>query len=83
MFAALERLGDDNLTDEQLKKEIEKSRAISEVGKVIVESVKTEMLHAKLTRQRDIGSSEFLEVDETPVKRIDRPKAEYSNKKHG
>lgn len=44
MFAALERLGDADLSKEDLAKEIERARAISEVGKVIVESAKTEVL---------------------------------------
>jgi hypothetical protein len=47
MFAALERLGNEEITEEDLKKEIERSKAISEVGKVIVESAKTEVLYAK------------------------------------
>lgn len=81
MFAALERLGDESLTPEQLKNEIARSKAISDVGKVIVESAKTELLHAKLTRKKDLEPPDgFLEIEEP--KKIERPKAEYSNNNH-
>lgn len=36
LFAAIERLGDEEITDDQLKQEIERSKAISNVaGKII------------------------------------------------
>ena len=81
MFAALERLGNENLSEEELKQEIARSQAISEVGKVIVESAKTEVMYAKLTGKRSEEPTKFLEVEEAeePAKRIERPKAEYSN----
>lgn len=82
MFAAFERLGAEDLSEEDLKKEILRSQAISEVGKVIVESAKTQVMYAKLTRQREEQPDKFLEekIDETPVPKIERPKAEYSNR---
>jgi hypothetical protein len=76
MFAALERLGNEDLSEEDLKKEIERARAVSEVGKVIVESAKTEVLYAKLTHRRELEPTKFLEVEQP---KIERPKAEYSN----
>ena len=82
MFAALERLGQEGLNEEDLKKEILRSQAISEVGKVIVESAKTEVLYAKISGKRDFEPTKFLEIEEQPVKKIDRPKAEYSNKSY-
>lgn len=36
LFAQLERLSDEELTDDQLKKEVERSRAISSISKDIV-----------------------------------------------
>lgn len=79
MFAALERLGNENLTEEELKAEIARCQTISEVGKVIVESAKTEVMYAKLTRRKELEPTRFLEVpDEAPAK-IDRPAAVYSN----
>jgi hypothetical protein len=63
MFAALERLGQEELTKEDLEKEIARSQAISEVGKVIVESAKTEIMYAKLSGKKDGSSERFLEVE--------------------
>ena len=84
MFAQLERLGTEDLTPEEIEKEINRARAISELGKVIVESAKTEVLHLKLTRQLDRERPpEFLdEKEEKQTKKLERPKAEYQNKKH-
>lgn len=62
MFAQLERLGQEDLSPEQLKTEIERAQAISEVGKVIVESAKTEVLHLKLMNKLDYKNPpKFLE----------------------
>lgn len=79
MFACLERLGNEDLTEEELKKEISRAQAISDVGKVIVESAKTEVLYAKLTGRRSEEPTQFLEQDQDGIK-IERPKAEYSNR---
>lgn len=80
MFAQLERLGQDDLSAEDLKKEIERAQAISEVGKVIVESAKTEVMYAKLTGLHNEAPTKFLEQDEDGVKKIQRPPAQYSNR---
>lgn len=82
MFAALERLGAEDLNPDDLEKEIQRSRAISDIGKVIVESAKTEIMFAKLTGDIEQGSKKYLEIEETPVKKLERPAAEYSNKSH-
>jgi len=80
MFAQLERLSNESMTPDELKSEIERGRAISDIGKVIVESAKTEVLHLKLKNRIDkpafIDGPEFVE----PPKQIERPPAEYSNK---
>lgn len=81
MFSALERLSDPEITEEGLKKEIERSKAISEIGKVIVESAKTEVLYAKLTGKEQ--PKKFLQVEapeEQEPKKIERPPAKYANK---
>ena len=80
MFAQLERLSNEDLTQEEMMKEIERAKAISEVGKVIVESAKTQVLFAKLTKRKNEEPVEFLEEPDTPVVKIERPPAEYSNK---
>lgn len=77
MFAALERLSNENLTPEEIKSEIERSKAVSEVGKVIVESAKAEIMYAKLTGSGLDDSRKFLEED---TKKLERPPAVYSNK---
>lgn len=74
LFTALERLNDEALTDEQLKMEITRSQAISEIGKVIIDGAKTSLLHAKLT-----GKLNELNDDFEEPKQIERPPAEYSN----
>lgn len=79
MFACLERLGNEELSEADLKKEISRAQAISEVGKVIVESAKTEVMYAKMTGRLDEVPTKFLEEDDAP-KKIVRPPAEYSNR---
>lgn len=80
MFAQLERLGEENLKKEDLEKEIRRAKAISDIGKVIVESAKTELLHSKLTRKNERQAERFLEIEDEPKVPIVRPPAEYSNK---
>lgn len=81
MFAQLERLGDETLKKEELEKEIRRAKAISDIGKVIVESAKTELLHAKLTKKNERQAEKFLGLEEETLKpAIVRPPAEYSNK---
>lgn len=75
MFAQLERLGAEDLTDEDLKKEISRATAIAEVGKVIVDSAKTEVIALKILNRRGEDTGEQEEVK----KFLERPKAEYSN----
>lgn len=79
MFAQLERLGQEDLTPEQLKNEIERAKAIGEVGKVIVESAKTEVLHLKLQGRLDKETRPQFLNEEPPVVAIQRPAAVYSN----
>jgi hypothetical protein len=73
MFAQLERLGNEELTDDELKKEIQRAQAISEVGKVIVESAKTEVMYAKLTCKRKDEPTKFLEQEGEESKSITPP----------
>lgn len=68
MFAALERLADESMTPEKLKEEISKSKAISDIGKVIVESAKTEILYAKMTGKKENHPTKFLQAAEITEK---------------
>lgn len=79
MFAALERLDNDDLTPEQLERELKKAQAISELGKVIVDSAKTEVLYAKITGKVKNAPERFLREPDEEKKKIDRPAASYSN----
>lgn len=48
LFAQLERLSDEDLTTEQLDKEIARGKAINDVGKTIVDNAKLVLEAAKL-----------------------------------
>lgn len=76
MFAALERLGNEDLTPDELKAEIERSKAVSNIGHVIVESAKAQIMAARFTGDIE-DTKKFLEDD---VKKIERPAALYQNK---
>ena len=43
LFAALERLSDDDLDDAGIEREIERSAAIAEIGKVAIQNASTAM----------------------------------------
>lgn len=43
LFEQIERVNDDNLTDEELEKEIKRSKAVTEASRTIVEIAKTQM----------------------------------------
>jgi len=82
MFAQLERLSNEDLTPEELDREIKRAQAISEVGKVVVESAKSEIMFAKLTGKKEAAPFKFLEDGEEEKPLLARPSAEYSNKQH-
>jgi hypothetical protein len=79
MFAALERLNQEDLSEDDLKKEIERAKAVSEVGKVIVESAKTEVLYLKLQQRTGLNKPQEFVEDNAAKVFLERPKAEYSN----
>lgn len=43
LFEQIERVNDDDLTDEELDKEIKRSKAVTEASKTIVEIAKTQL----------------------------------------
>jgi hypothetical protein len=85
LFEQMERLNNDELTPEQLSKEIQRAGAMSELGKVIVESAKTQVMAQKIIGKNNTlqniteDAQDFIEA---PIIKIERPKAEYSNKGH-
>lgn len=48
LFAALERLGDEDLDDESLRREIERSKAISGIAREVVSNANTVLRAAEL-----------------------------------
>jgi len=60
MFAALEKLSEAE-TPEELKNELERSKAIAEIGKVIVDSAKAEVDFVKATKGEVITTEFFNE----------------------
>jgi hypothetical protein len=82
LFEQMERLNNEDLTPEQLQHEISRANAMGELGKVIVESAKTQVLAQKVFGKNKTlpniteDAEEFIEA---PIVKLDRPKAEYSN----
>lgn len=68
LFTALERLNDESLSEEELRTEIERAKAISDIGKVIVDGAKTSLLHAKMTGRLNELEDEF--ADDKKVKKL-------------
>lgn len=85
LFLQMERLNDDSLSAEDLQKEINRASAMSELGKVIVDSAKTQVLAQKWTGEKKGIKTISEGVDgftETEVIPLERPKAVYNNKYH-
>lgn len=65
LFAALERLDNDELTTDELQKEIDKAAAISNLGNVIINSAKIEVDFMKATGMISTSSDLFKGVTDT------------------
>ena len=62
LFAELERLGDEGLTQEELEKEIARADAITKVGNVLVTNAKTALEATKT--QIEWGRRENVQIPE-------------------
>lgn len=62
LFAELERLGDEDLTQEELEKEIARADAITKVGNVLVNNAKTALEATKT--QIEWGRRENVQIPE-------------------
>ena len=62
LFAELERLGDEDLTQEELEKEIARADAITKVGSVLVNNAKTALEATKT--QMEWGRRENVQIPE-------------------
>jgi hypothetical protein len=62
LFAQLERLGDENMSDEALNKEISRSKAMAQIATQIVNGAKTSVEAMKLARRGDIDEKDKLKL---------------------
>jgi hypothetical protein len=58
LFAQLERLGDENISDETLEKEIHRAKAMAQIATQIVNGAKTTVEAMKLARRGDIDEGD-------------------------
>lgn len=59
LFAQIERLGDEDLTEEQLQREMERAKAINGVAKNIIDNARITLDGAKFSR-------DYLNNDQVP-----------------
>ena len=62
LFAQLERLDDEELTDEELDKEIKRSKAITSLGKTIIKNASLALDAAKLKAEYALEKEEIPEM---------------------
>jgi len=67
LFASLERIDDDSLTPEQIKAEVDKAKAVAQIGSVIINSAKVEIDFIKATGRIDSDSEIFKSVDQKKI----------------
>jgi hypothetical protein len=67
LFASLERIDDDSLTPEQIKAEVDKAKAVAQIGSVIINSAKVEIDFIKATGRIDSASEIFKSVDQKKI----------------
>lgn len=64
LFAALERIDNDELSSEEIKNEVEKAKAISSIGSVLINSAKVEIDFIKATGRIDTSSELFKSIND-------------------
>lgn len=64
LFAALERIDNDELNTEELNKEIDKAKAVADIGSVIINSAKLEIEFMKATGMIDTSSELFKSIND-------------------
>lgn len=62
LFAALERIDNDELTNEELQKELQKAEAVAQIGAVIINSAKVEVDFMKATGMISTDSPLFKDI---------------------
>lgn len=66
LFAQLERLNDETLSPEQMELEVKKAKAVSDVSKVLVDTVKAEVM---MLDSGEVGTG-FIEQETAKMKRL-------------
>ena len=66
LFIMLEELSDESLTEEQFERAIKKAKAISDIGKVIVDTAKEENTFMKMQERVGRSNSVFFNSSEKP-----------------
>lgn len=56
LFAQLERLGEEDLSDEQLQKEMQRAKSINGIAKNIIDNAKTALEGAQFTYEKLPGN---------------------------
>lgn len=64
LFAALERIDNDDLTADQIQQEVSKAKAIASIGSVLINSAKVEMEYIKATGKLDTASELFKSIND-------------------
>jgi hypothetical protein len=64
LFAALERIDNDELTAEQVDAEINKAQAIAQIGSVIIQSAKVEVDFLKAMGKAGTETELFKDIDQ-------------------
>jgi hypothetical protein len=64
LFAALERIDNDDLTTEQIDAEINKAQAIAQIGSVIIQSAKVEIDFLKAMGKSGTETELFKDIDQ-------------------
>jgi hypothetical protein len=64
LFAALERIDNDDLTADQISQEVNKAKAIASIGSVLINSAKVEMEYIKATGKLDTASELFKSIND-------------------
>jgi hypothetical protein len=64
LFAALERIDNDELTAEQIDAEINKAQAIAQIGSVIIQSAKVEIDFLKAMGKAGTETELFKDIDQ-------------------
>jgi hypothetical protein len=64
LFAALERIDNDDLTTEQIDAEINKAQAIAQIGSVIIQSAKVEIDFLKAMGKAGTETELFKDIDQ-------------------